>query len=222
VAGVGESWLDEHIGDLEQLSNPTVGLSAHPGRVDIRITAKANTDMQAEEMIWGIQATLQQRLKDRIYGVDAETLEAAVLGAVRAKGWRLVVVEAGTGGALAAALAANDTAAGAAPPQPIVSGEAGTTDAPSEAQPVRPTTFAGGRLLPPGVKIEQLAQAAASARAEPGAPVAPAVVGDRRSAPRLQVACSPSGSSPGNAATAGLPNALLGVSLALTISALTA
>jgi competence/damage-inducible protein CinA-like protein len=171
VAGVGESWLDEHIGDLEQLSNPTVGLSAHPGRVDIRITAKANTDMQAEEMIWGIQATLQQRLKDRIYGVDAETLEAAVLGAVRAKGWRLVVVEAGTGGALAAALAANDTAAGAAPPQPIVSGEAGTTDAPSEAQPVRPTTFAGGRLLPPGVKIEQLAQAAASAMAETGAQV---------------------------------------------------
>ncbi len=41
VAGLGESQIDEWIGDLELLGNPTVGLSAHPGLVDIRITAKA-------------------------------------------------------------------------------------------------------------------------------------------------------------------------------------
>ena len=159
VAGVGESWLDEHIGDLEQLSNPTVGLSAHPGRVDIRITAKAGTEMEAEEMIWGIQATLQQRLKDRIYGVDAETLEAAVLGAVRAKGWRLVVVEAGTGGALGAALAAAEAGkgdGGDAAPTPVLGRG----------------TFAGGRLLAEGAGRERLAEAAAAAQRETGAEVA--------------------------------------------------
>ncbi|MGD8865165.1 MAG: molybdopterin-binding protein, partial [Anaerolineales bacterium] len=63
TAGIGESILDERISDLEELSNPTVGLSAHPGRVDIRVTAKAKTKQQADEMLWGIQATLQQRLR---------------------------------------------------------------------------------------------------------------------------------------------------------------
>jgi nicotinamide-nucleotide amidase len=159
VAGVGESWLDEHIGDLEQLSNPTVGLSAHPGRVDIRITAKAGTDMEAEEMIWGIQATLQQRLKDRIYGVDAETLEAAVLSAVRAKGWRLVVVEAGTDGALGAALASAEAGIGD-------EGDAAPSTAPS------PGIFAGGRLLEEAAGRAELAEAAAAAQKETGAEVA--------------------------------------------------
>ncbi|MGD8823085.1 MAG: molybdopterin-binding protein, partial [Anaerolineales bacterium] len=34
TAGVGESWLDQIIQDLEYGHNPTVGLSAQPGRVD--------------------------------------------------------------------------------------------------------------------------------------------------------------------------------------------
>jgi molybdopterin-biosynthesis enzyme MoeA-like protein len=41
TAGIGESQLDSYIGDLETLSNPTVGLAAHSGQVDIRITVKA-------------------------------------------------------------------------------------------------------------------------------------------------------------------------------------
>jgi hypothetical protein len=105
TAGVGESWLDEQIGDLERLTNPTVGLAAHPGRVDIRITAKAASDRAADELILDVEITLRERLTDRIYGVDAETLEAAALQAVAQAGWKLAVVEAGTGGALTAALA---------------------------------------------------------------------------------------------------------------------
>jgi competence/damage-inducible protein CinA-like protein len=43
VAGVGESTIDDWIGDLETSTNPTVGLLAHPGQVDIRITASAES-----------------------------------------------------------------------------------------------------------------------------------------------------------------------------------
>jgi molybdopterin-biosynthesis enzyme MoeA-like protein len=50
-AGLGESQLDEMIGDLEKLSNPTVGLSAHAGQIDIRITAKANSIEDAQKML---------------------------------------------------------------------------------------------------------------------------------------------------------------------------
>ncbi len=109
TAGVGESWLDERIGDLERLTNPTVGLAAHPGRVDIRITAKAGSEIEADEMLWGIEATLRQRLKERIYGADDETLEDVVLQALEGAGWRMALVEVGTDGALAAALAARSS-----------------------------------------------------------------------------------------------------------------
>ena len=51
AASMGESAIDEVIGDLEQLSNPTVGLLAHPGQVDIRVTAKATSESKAIELI---------------------------------------------------------------------------------------------------------------------------------------------------------------------------
>ncbi|MFQ5943879.1 MAG: competence/damage-inducible protein A [Anaerolineales bacterium] len=105
TAGIGESWLDERIQDLEHMTNPTVGLAAHPGRVDIRITAKAGTESEADEMLWGIEGTLQQRLGDRIYGTDDETLESAAMTQIDAAGLRLATIEIGTGGALEEALA---------------------------------------------------------------------------------------------------------------------
>jgi competence/damage-inducible protein CinA-like protein len=101
TSGVGESWLDDHIGDLEHLSNPTVGLAAHPGRVDIRITAKAMTAEEAEEMIEQVSSTIRDRLGDVIYGIDGESLEKVALDSVNERGWRLVVLEAGTGGVIA-------------------------------------------------------------------------------------------------------------------------
>jgi competence/damage-inducible protein CinA-like protein len=178
VSGIGESWLDEHIGDLEQLSNPTVGLSAHPGRVDIRVTAKAASQAEAEELIWGIQATLEQRLKDRIYGVDNETLEGAVLRGLRARGWRLVAVEAGTGGALGAALAGEQTRTGVASDSVGLSSQTAPPGAPADAPAISfvaltssPAVFAGARLLPDGASREALAEAAAAAMQETGAEV---------------------------------------------------
>ncbi|UCF61774.1 MAG: hypothetical protein JSV37_03580, partial [Anaerolineaceae bacterium] len=107
TSGVGESWLDDHIGDLEHLSNPTVGLAAHPGRVDIRITAKAATAKEAEEMIEQVSSTIYERLGDAIYGIDDESLEKVALDSVTKCGWRLVILEAGTGGVIAAGFSAH-------------------------------------------------------------------------------------------------------------------
>ena len=104
TAGLGESWLDERIEDLERMTNPTVGLAAHPGRVDIRITAKAGTEMEVDQMLWKVEATLQQRLGHRIYGSDRETLESVALASIAEAGYQLAVLESGTGGALTSAL----------------------------------------------------------------------------------------------------------------------
>ena len=108
TAGIGESALAAKLGDLEHLSNPTVGFSAHPGRVDVRITAKAASEHEADEMIWKVQATIEQRIGDLIYGYDDDTLEKVVLAMIAERGQRLYVFEQGTGGAITQALSIQD------------------------------------------------------------------------------------------------------------------
>jgi len=92
-AGLPESTIDEQIGEFERLANPTVGLAAHSGQIDIRITAKAETRQEAEGMIAGLEAEIRARLGEAIYGADAETLEGAVGGLLAGLGWRLAVYE---------------------------------------------------------------------------------------------------------------------------------
>lgn len=105
TAGVGESQIDALISDLELMSNPTVGLAAHSGQVDVRITTKAGSEIEADEMISLVEEKIRSRLKDWIYGTDNETIEEVVLENLRKKGWKLMVLEAGLGGILTRKLA---------------------------------------------------------------------------------------------------------------------
>jgi nicotinamide-nucleotide amidase len=100
VAGLGESQVDEWIGDLEKLDNPTVGLSAHPGLVDVRITAKAASTDQADSMISGIEETLRSRLGISIFGADDDTLEEVLFKIIEKKDLTFTVFEAGMAGSL--------------------------------------------------------------------------------------------------------------------------
>ncbi len=100
VAGVGESTIDDLIGDLETESNPTVGLLAHPGQVDIRITAMAENMTQANLMIAEMEKKVRERINEGLYGTDQETLEDAVLFMLRDRGWSAALVECGLNGAL--------------------------------------------------------------------------------------------------------------------------
>lgn len=100
TSGVGESQVDEWIGDLETLSNPTVGLLAHPGQIDIRVTAKSESTLEADRMIAEVVEQITQRLGDHIYGRDAETLEKVTQTALNKLGWNLALVEFGLGGDL--------------------------------------------------------------------------------------------------------------------------
>ena len=100
TAGAGESQIDNLIGDLEQGNNPTVGLAAHAGRVDVRITAKATTASQAQAMVEKVEQQVKERLGKWVYGADEETLEQVALSNIQSKGWKLAVLEAGLKGEL--------------------------------------------------------------------------------------------------------------------------
>jgi nicotinamide-nucleotide amidase len=100
-AGLGEGLIDEKIADLEILSNPTVGLAAHTGVVDIRIAAKAKSEAEADSMIADIEQQVRERLGEVVFGVDEDTLEEMTLNKVAKRGWTLVGVESGLDGLLA-------------------------------------------------------------------------------------------------------------------------
>ena len=105
TAGMGESIIDDLIGSLETLSNPTVGLSAHSGQVDIRITAKAESDPAAEALIQPVEQQVRQVLGQAVYGIDQDTLEDAVVHNLHAHQWTLAALECGLSGDLLSHLA---------------------------------------------------------------------------------------------------------------------
>jgi competence/damage-inducible protein CinA-like protein len=100
-SGLGEGSIDEKIADLETLSNPTVGLAAHTGVVDIRIAAKAKSEDEANEMIAGIEAQIRERLGKIVFGADEDTLAEVVLDMLAKRGLTLAALESNLGGILA-------------------------------------------------------------------------------------------------------------------------
>ncbi len=100
-SGLGEGMIDEKIADLETLSNPTVGLAAHTGVVDIRIAVKAKNEAEAGAMIAKIEADVRERLGTAIFGADEDRLETVTLNEVTKRGWTLTAIESGLDGLLA-------------------------------------------------------------------------------------------------------------------------
>jgi nicotinamide-nucleotide amidase len=100
-AGLGEGMIDEKIADLETLRNPTVGLAAHTGVVDVRIAAKAKTESEADAMIAEVEAQVRERLGNVVFGADDDKLESVALEAVASRGLSLVAIESGLDGLLA-------------------------------------------------------------------------------------------------------------------------
>ena len=105
AASIGESRVDELIADLETLSNPTVGLLAHPGQTDIRVAAKAATREDALALIAPVVADIRSRLGQAIFGQDDETLEAITANVIKESGFTCAILEAGLGGQLISLLA---------------------------------------------------------------------------------------------------------------------
>ena len=101
TAGMGESMIDQAIGDLMHSGNPTVGTRAHPAQTDVCITAKAATRTEAAILLDGMQMRVVERLGAAVYGVDDDTLASVVIRSLRRRGWSIAIGETSTGGAIA-------------------------------------------------------------------------------------------------------------------------
>jgi nicotinamide-nucleotide amidase len=102
IIGVGESAVDDKIGHLiANSSNPTVGVLALPGQVDVRIAAKAANRDEAVKMIGPVEAEVRSLLGSAIFAADEETMELVVGKLLRDKNKTVAVYEDITCGLLA-------------------------------------------------------------------------------------------------------------------------
>lgn len=97
TAGIGESQIDAELTDLLTQTNPTVGLAAHPGQTDIRITAKASDIAEADRQIAPIEEMIRLRLGKWIYGTGTQLIEEVVIQQLREQHQSLATVESGSG-----------------------------------------------------------------------------------------------------------------------------
>ncbi len=102
---MGESSIDEIIGDLEKLDNPTVGLLAHPGQTDVRVTAKARSTEEAQQMMLPVLREIHEKLEDSIFGENEDTIQSVVAAALSEHNQTLCVLEVGTDSQIYNALA---------------------------------------------------------------------------------------------------------------------
>ena len=105
VADLGESAVDDRIGHLiAESTNPTVGVLAHPGQVDVRIAALAKSIDEANGLIDVVDTEVRELLGDHIFGVDDETIESVIGKLVAESKATVATCEDLSGGAVAAAI----------------------------------------------------------------------------------------------------------------------
>lgn len=101
LLGVGESAVEERLGDLVRSSFPTLATYAKADGVHVRIAAKHDSREEAAAAVERIERVVRDRLGEHVWGADDDALRDLVGRALAGRGWRLAVRETLSGGALA-------------------------------------------------------------------------------------------------------------------------
>ena len=104
VWGLGESAVEERLDALLHNTNPTIATYAKNDAIDVRITAKAGAQEQAEQLVAEMEAQARQILGHHVFGVDKETLQSVVGRHLVERNQWLAVMESMTGGLLASTI----------------------------------------------------------------------------------------------------------------------
>jgi nicotinamide-nucleotide amidase len=103
--GRSESQIGEMLDDLFIGStNPSIAFLASAGEIKVRITAKAATISEAEELVAPVEAEVRSRLHPSIFAADGETIEQVIQTQLLSRGWTIGTAESATGGLVAARL----------------------------------------------------------------------------------------------------------------------
>lgn len=100
--GIGESTMEAQLRDqMNTMSNPTLAPYAKEGECELRVTAKAPTDQEAQALLKPTVEEIKALFGAKVYGVDVSSLEEVVEQLLLEKGFTLGVAESCTGGLMA-------------------------------------------------------------------------------------------------------------------------
>ena len=97
----GESAIASKVAPLFESTNPTAAIYCKTGECEIRITARAKTDTEAETMCRAYAKKFYDLLGDAVYDEDVAGLEETVVHTLQRKGLTLATAESCTGGMIA-------------------------------------------------------------------------------------------------------------------------
>ena len=100
--GIGESAAEALLRDLmNALHNPTLAPYAKPTGTELRLTAHAPTREEALRLIAPVEEQVKAILKDKVIGVDVDSLEEVCLHLLKDRGLTVGTAESCTGGLMA-------------------------------------------------------------------------------------------------------------------------
>ena len=100
--GIGESTMESQLREqMNTMTNPTLAPYAKEGECELRVTAKADTLSQAQELLTPTVEQVKALFGDLVYGVDVPSLESVVVSLLKEKHLTIGTAESCTGGLLA-------------------------------------------------------------------------------------------------------------------------
>ena len=100
VFGVGESLIAEKLGDILNSKNPTCATYAKNGEVEIRITAKAASYAEADDLMKSTEKTVREIFGENVYGSDQSSIQERVVTLLKEQYKKLATAESCTAGLL--------------------------------------------------------------------------------------------------------------------------
>lgn len=104
VFGIPESAIDERLHDLMQSENSTLAPYAKDGEVQLRVTAKASTEAEADDLCRPMIDEICERLGAAVYGVDTGGLAKTVVDQLKERNKKIATAESCTAGLLSGKL----------------------------------------------------------------------------------------------------------------------
>jgi nicotinamide-nucleotide amidase len=105
LLGIGESAVEEKLGELVRATSPTVATYAKNDGVHVRIADKAADAAAADARIAYVERLIRERLGEYIWGADDDTLGTAIGSRLLARGRTVALAEALSAGDIARTLA---------------------------------------------------------------------------------------------------------------------
>ena len=100
--GIGESAMEAQLREqMNAMANPTLAPYAKEGECELRVTAKAAAQEEAQALLLPTVDKLKEHFGPLVYGVDVPSLEFVLEGLLKEKGLTLGTAESCTGGLMA-------------------------------------------------------------------------------------------------------------------------